>query len=148
MSDQPPQGWYPNPEDGSQERFWNGSAWTTETRALAPSPPPAPLAPPPAPAAAGPDHGLFEGSFSISESGRNGKITFEPSGLQREIKKTMGRDDRQFIPYNGIQYVQHDRKSLKKDVVTVGVGATSFEWKIKSGAGDFVTRLNAIIAQR
>lgn len=27
-----PQGWYPNPEDPSEERWWDGSKWTLMTR--------------------------------------------------------------------------------------------------------------------
>lgn len=31
MSSVPP-GWYPDPEGRPSERYWNGSAWTSETR--------------------------------------------------------------------------------------------------------------------
>lgn len=39
-----PAGWYPDPEDSAQSRYWDGNAWT-EQRSPA-SPPPAPPAPP------------------------------------------------------------------------------------------------------
>lgn len=43
-------GWYPDPSDESLERFWDGAAWTTSTRARTVAPPPvadevAPFAP-------------------------------------------------------------------------------------------------------
>ena len=28
----PSPGWYPDPQDRSKERYWNGSAWTTHVR--------------------------------------------------------------------------------------------------------------------
>jgi thiol:disulfide interchange protein len=28
MTDMPPAGWYPDPEDASQQRYWDGSTWT------------------------------------------------------------------------------------------------------------------------
>lgn len=31
-SNLPPAGWYPNPADGSQSRWWDGSAWTEHTK--------------------------------------------------------------------------------------------------------------------
>jgi uncharacterized RDD family membrane protein YckC len=44
-----PQGWYPDPSDASQERWWDGVAWTEATRAaeagFAAPPPPPPTAP-------------------------------------------------------------------------------------------------------
>jgi uncharacterized protein YbjQ (UPF0145 family) len=35
MSDNnlPPQGWYPDPQNASQLRWWDGSAWTAQTQA-------------------------------------------------------------------------------------------------------------------
>lgn len=69
----------------------------------------------------------LETSFVISEEGRNGKISFDQAGLHREIKKTLGKDDRQFIPYNSIQFVEHNRKSIGRDVVAVQVGSKTFE---------------------
>jgi len=32
----PPAGWYPDPADGSGQRWWNGSAWSGATRPLSP----------------------------------------------------------------------------------------------------------------
>ena len=50
-----PAGWYPDPENPGQQRYWNGSEWAAPT---APPPPAAPTPPPPpapaAPAAATP----------------------------------------------------------------------------------------------
>jgi Protein of unknown function (DUF2510) len=28
----PPAGWYPDPEGGQGERFWDGTAWTDQRR--------------------------------------------------------------------------------------------------------------------
>ena len=28
MSEHPPAGWFPDPDDASQQRYWDGSAWT------------------------------------------------------------------------------------------------------------------------
>ena len=65
-----PAGWYPDPQDGSQERWWNGSGWSDswQPRAGVPGTPPAPAygQPPyggqapyggPVPAALPPTHG-------------------------------------------------------------------------------------------
>ena len=51
MTNTPVAGWYPNPEDSSQERYWDGANWTDEVRPLTPS---SPLPPPPTPAAGPP----------------------------------------------------------------------------------------------
>lgn len=31
VSDTPPAGWYPDPQDASRQRYWNGTAWTEHT---------------------------------------------------------------------------------------------------------------------
>lgn len=31
MSDTPPAGWYPDPQDGARQRYWDGTAWTEHT---------------------------------------------------------------------------------------------------------------------
>ena len=36
MSDTPPAGWYPDPQDSSRQRYWNGTAWTEHTADGAP----------------------------------------------------------------------------------------------------------------
>src|SRR4051812_27019284 len=38
MTDLPPAGWYADPEDPSQQRYWDGSTWTEHR---VPGPPPA-----------------------------------------------------------------------------------------------------------
>ena len=43
MTDTPPAGWYADPEDPSQQRYWDGSAWTEHR---APGAQPAPAAKP------------------------------------------------------------------------------------------------------
>lgn len=54
----PPAGWYPDPQGGDGQRWWNGSGWSNETRpAQAPVPPPAPPAAPAAPAYGSDDTG-------------------------------------------------------------------------------------------
>jgi hypothetical protein len=48
MSELPRPGWYPDPEDASSQRYWDGSRWTEE-RTSAPPPPDRPTdMPPPA----------------------------------------------------------------------------------------------------
>lgn len=47
----PPAGWYPDPDDTTQERYWDGTAWaddyrSTETADAPPSDPPVDVAPP------------------------------------------------------------------------------------------------------
>lgn len=42
-----PSGWYPDPQNASQERYWDGSTWSDQTRptnggGFAPPPPPGP----------------------------------------------------------------------------------------------------------
>ncbi len=31
MSDTPPAGWYPDPQDANRQRYWDGTAWTEHT---------------------------------------------------------------------------------------------------------------------
>lgn len=31
MSETPPAGWYPDPQDDSRQRYWDGNAWTEHT---------------------------------------------------------------------------------------------------------------------
>ena len=31
MSDTPPAGWYPDPQDASRQRYWDGTSWTEHT---------------------------------------------------------------------------------------------------------------------
>lgn len=31
MSDTPPAGWYPDPQDNTRQRYWDGNAWTEHT---------------------------------------------------------------------------------------------------------------------
>lgn len=54
MSQPTPQaGWYPDPSNAQQLRYWDGSTWTDHTQPnpqAAPPPPPAYVAPPPPPA--------------------------------------------------------------------------------------------------
>jgi hypothetical protein len=40
-----PAGWYPDPQDPSSLRYWNGVAWTDQRSPLQPAPPPPPTVP-------------------------------------------------------------------------------------------------------
>jgi hypothetical protein len=54
MTQPPPAGWYADPGDAQQQRYWDGGAWTAHTSPTAPGPE-APLPPPnPAEAPTGP----------------------------------------------------------------------------------------------
>ncbi len=48
-----PSGWYPDPGDSSQLRYWSGSAWTDQRSPRNPASPPAWSTPPPPPVATG-----------------------------------------------------------------------------------------------
>lgn len=75
MTDGPPAGWYPDPNDPERSRYWNGSAWTAHTGPLEgePGPPPkGPFAEPgPSPAtqaereAPTPLHGMAWWAYSV-----------------------------------------------------------------------------------
>ncbi len=45
MTESPPAGWYPDPNDPEQARYWNGSAWTAHTAPVDGEQPPAPKGP-------------------------------------------------------------------------------------------------------
>ncbi len=45
MSETPQAGWYPDPNDASQQRYWDGNAWTEHTAAATPQAPAASSAP-------------------------------------------------------------------------------------------------------
>lgn len=36
MSDTPPAGWYPDPQDANRQRYWDGTAWTEHTADASP----------------------------------------------------------------------------------------------------------------
>ena len=47
-SNQVPAGWYGDPQNPNQRRYWDGTQWTGHTQPLLDSPPPTPAVPPPA----------------------------------------------------------------------------------------------------
>jgi hypothetical protein len=49
MTGQNQAGWYPDPENTSQTRYWDGTLWTVHVRSAAVDEPTAPLPAPPAP---------------------------------------------------------------------------------------------------
>lgn len=85
-------------------------------------------------------------TFKISEAGKNGEVTLGDTGLDRTIRRLVGKDDRQFIPYKAISFVEHDRKRIGRDEVVVHVGNKRFEWKITLDAEGFVDAVNNAIA--
>ncbi|MGE0795375.1 MAG: hypothetical protein AB7H43_13410 [Acidimicrobiia bacterium] len=82
-------------------------------------------------------------TLKISEAGRNGEVTLGDAGLDRVLKRLVGRDDRQFIPYKSISFIEHDRKRLGRDTVVLHVGPKRFEWKVQSDAEGFVNEVQA-----
>ena len=40
-----PAGWYPDPQDPSRQRYWDGAAWSEATQPFPTAPPPPPTAP-------------------------------------------------------------------------------------------------------
>lgn len=54
MASAPVPGWYPDPTNGSQRRWWDGSAWTTHAEALTPAPDPDSVVNPILPGGSGP----------------------------------------------------------------------------------------------
>ncbi|MEM7275923.1 MAG: hypothetical protein AAF547_22800, partial [Actinomycetota bacterium] len=113
--------------------------WAPPPQAAAP-----PAAPAPAPAAAA---GQLE--FVISEDGRNGRAILTDRGIDRILKKTIGRDDRQFIPFTAITMVSHDRKTVGRDRVLINMAhGDSLTWKIARDAEGFVNHVNAALGGR
>lgn len=54
-----PSGWYPNPDNPSQERWWDGTTWTDATRPSGGGAPPPPGAYPPPPGQYAPPPGAY-----------------------------------------------------------------------------------------
>lgn len=144
----PPEGWYL----GADDLWWSpGSGPGPKQPPAAPSnaaPPPAPAPAPPAPTPPAPfmDRYAANRSWKISDDGKNGTVTMEDKGLTRLVKKLVGKDDRQFIPYSSIGFVEHDRKRMGRDVVFVHVGSSKLEWKVQTDAEGFVNAVNERIA--
>jgi len=84
-----------------------------------------------------------QGFWRISEDGRNGQVSITPNGLDRTLAKTFGKDDRQMIPFKSIQFIEHDRKSLGFDVVTLHTSAKAVSWKVIGDAEGFVDQVNS-----
>lgn len=85
---------------------------------------------------------IIESTFKVAEDGRNGTVTLGEKGIDRVLRKTIGKDDRQFIAYRSISSVHHDRKLMGRDQVEIHVGHKSYTWKIKTDAEGFVNTLN------
>tara|TARA_R110000787_G_scaffold219276_1_gene328024 strand:+ start:132 stop:479 length:348 start_codon:yes stop_codon:yes gene_type:complete len=84
-----------------------------------------------------------QGFWKIAEDGRNGRVAITPNGLDRTLAKTFGKDDRQMLPFKSIQFIEHDRKSLGFDVVTLHTSAKAVSWKVVGDAEGFVDQVNA-----
>ena len=84
--------------------------------------------------------------YKIREGGKNGSVEIVEGTLVRTISKRLGKDDRQMIPLKGISSVNHDRKRMKTDDVTVITSGATFTWKV-ANADDFVAELNQAIAR-
>ncbi len=80
----PPAGWYEDPTQAGMERWWDGSQWGAETRAIAPptpAPEPQPFAPPsPPPAPEGPPPAPFGGPIAEYSSPDIGEAGGKKSG--------------------------------------------------------------------
>ncbi len=85
------------------------------------------------------------GGYKIHEGGKNGSVEIVDGTLVRTISKRLGKDDRQMIPLKGISSVNHDRKRMKTDEVTIITSGATFTWKV-ANADDFVAELNQAIA--
>lgn len=85
-------------------------------------------------------------SFLISTKGANGSVTFTATGLEREFRKIVGRNDREFLPYQAIVSVGHDRKGMRFDRVTIRTAAGETEWRVINDAEKFVNTLQSAIA--
>ncbi len=85
------------------------------------------------------------GGYEIREGGKNGSVEIVDGTLVRTISRRLGKDDRQMIPLKGISSVNHDRKRMKTDEVTIYTSGASFTWKV-ANADDFVAELNQAIA--
>lgn len=163
-----PEGWYPDPAGGAGlQRYWDGSAWSNETRpapAAAPEPPPPPAAPvaapaevtppppgpaqavapagqpvPPAPAVVPPSEAAFGGQAEAAQAGAG------IGGIRTELLT-----DERYAEVGANQRVIRQNSRLLKIVLGEDVlarqgsmvafqGAISFEYE-GSGAGKFVKK--------
>ena len=88
MTSQPAAGWYPNPQDSTQSRWWDGEAWTDHTNATASStalPVPVPVADQPK----DPRHkpGDIANGHRLTEQ-PNGRLVWLPVGADPQPKKS------------------------------------------------------------
>ena len=81
-------------------------------------------------------------THTIREAGKNGKIEITPTGIVRTIKRTLAKDDEQFIPFRSIVHVKHDNRFGRVPIVTIHTAAGNFEWKTNAAA-DIVKEVQA-----
>ena len=87
-------------------------------------------------------------TYQVKEDGKNGTISIDEKGVLRTVKKFIGKDDTQFIPAQAIAFVNHNRKMIGADEVTVSTTAgLTFTWRVGKDVEMFVEQLNWLATQ-
>ena len=86
-------------------------------------------------------------TMKIAEDGKNGTVEITHNSLVRITKSMFGKEDREMIPLRSIVSVQHNRKKLGADIVTLTTVAGQYVWKVTKNAEGFVNELNFLILE-
>ena len=83
---------------------------------------------------------LMDTVYTIKEAGKNGTITLTLKGIQRNIKRSLRKDDMQFIPWANVERMFLNERSLGSDAVMVStLSGTNFTWKSPGAKAIFQT---------
>jgi len=122
MTQVTPAGWYPDPTNSSQERYWDGAQWTDA---------------PPRPARVGAAQ-LPEGCLlhvKSHDEGKNADVYLYPDRVERvkhasKLSLSRAKRDAETIPMRSIGSVQAKKDGLRFTKVTVYATGTPIEFRL------------------